>query len=157
MYQRIAVAVDGSRVSDRALDEAIGVARLTHATLLLLHVCEEIPLSWNVEEMSLVPLVDVSKAFVEAGRQLLAKASAHAAQAGVHAETRLVEDYSGRIGAVISEEARNWAADLLVIGSHGRTGLDRWLMGSVAENVMRTASMPVLLVRGSNPDKQGEL
>lgn len=148
MYQRIAVAVDGSEVSAQALDEAIKLASVTHATLLLLHVCEEIPLTWNVEEPAMAPMVDISRALREAGGRLLDKAKAHAEASGLRAETRLVEDYSGRIGAVISAEAKDWSAELLVVGAHGRKGLDHWLMGSVAEGVMRTASMPVLLVRG---------
>ena len=55
----------------------------------------------------------------------------------------------GRIGAVISQEAEKWLADLLVVGTHGRKGINHLLMGSVAEGVMRTANMPVLLVRGT--------
>ena len=71
------------------------------------------------------------------------------AESGIEVETKLVEDYNGRIGAVISKEAEQWLADLLVVGTHGRKGLGHLLLGSVAEGVMRTASMPVLLVRGA--------
>lgn len=148
MYKRIAVAVDGSDASTVALNEAIKFAKMTEASLLLLHVCEEMPLAWNAEEMMALPLTDVTKVFVESGKQLLHKDKARVEDSGLSAETRLVEDYSGRIGAVISAEAERWLADLLVVGTHGRKGLDHLLMGSVAEGVMRTASMPVLLVRG---------
>ena len=148
MYERIAVAVDGSEVSTAALSEAIKLAGVTHATLLLLHVCEEMPMVWNIEGMASMPMEDVSQAFAAAGKQLLLKDKARAEDSDIRVETRLVEDYSGRIGAVIGAEAKNWSADLLVVGSHGRKGLDHLLMGSVAESVMRTASMPVLLVRG---------
>ena len=148
MYERIAVAVDGSEVSTAALNEAIKLAGVTHATLLLLHVCEEMPMVWSLEGMASMPMEDVSQAFAAAGKQLLLKDKARAEDSDISVETRLVEDYSGRIGAVIGAEAKNWSADLLVVGSHGRKGLDHLLMGSVAESVMRTASMPVLLVRG---------
>ena len=148
MYERIAVAVDGSEVSAAALNEAIKLAGVTRATLLLLHVCEEMPMAWSIEGMASMPMEDVSLAFAAAGKQLLLKDQARAEDAGISVETRLVEDYSGRIGAVIGAEAKSWRADLLVVGSHGRKGLDHLLMGSVAESVMRTASMPVLLVRG---------
>ncbi|NNM68376.1 MAG: universal stress protein [Gallionella sp.] len=149
MYERIAVAVDGSEVSTAALNEAIKLAGVTHATLLLLHVCEEMPMVWNIEGMASMPMEDVSQAFAAAGKQLLLKDKARAEDSGIsRVEIRLVEDYSGRIGAVIGAEAKIWSADLLVVGSHGRKGLDHLLMGSVAESVVRTASMPVLLVRG---------
>ncbi|MBU1426986.1 MAG: universal stress protein [Gammaproteobacteria bacterium] len=149
MYKRIAVAVDGGDPSTIALNEAIKLAKLMNSTLLLLHVCEEMPVVWNVDGMTSFPMEDVTRALVESGKQLLHKDKQRATESGIDAETRLVEDYKGRIGAVISQEAEQWLADLLVIGTHGRKGLDHLLMGSVAEGVMRTASMPVLLVRGA--------
>jgi nucleotide-binding universal stress UspA family protein len=149
MYKRIAVAVDGSDTSTAALSEAVKLAKTMDSTLLLLYVCEEMPVVWNMEGMAPYPLEDVTKALVESGKQLLQKDKARVAEAGVKVETRLVEDYNGRIGAVISKEAAQWLADLLVVGTHGRKGLDHLLMGSVSEGVMRTATMPVLLVRGA--------
>ena len=149
MYKRIAVAVDGGDTSTIALNEAVKLAKLMNSTLLLLHVCEEMPVVWNVDGMTSFPMEDVTRALVESGKQLLHKDKLRVTESGIDVETRLVEDYQGRIGAVISKEAEQWLADLLVIGTHGRKGLDHLLMGSVAESVMRTASMPVLLVRGA--------
>ena len=148
MYQRIVVAVDGSDISALALNEAIKLAKLMGASLLLLHVCEEVPVLWNIEGTAMLPVADLDKVFTEAGKQLLDKNQALATAAGVAAETRLIEDYSGRIGAVISEASERWHADLLVLGTHGRKGFDHLLMGSVAEGVMRTARVPLLLIRG---------
>jgi nucleotide-binding universal stress UspA family protein len=149
MYKRIAVAVDGSDTSTAALSEAVKLAKTMDSTLLLLYVCEEMPVVWNMEGMAPYPLEEVTKALVESGKQLLQKDKARVVEAGVKVETRLVEDYNGRIGAVISKEAAQWLADLLVVGTHGRKGLDHLMMGSVAEGVMRTATMPLLLVRGA--------
>jgi nucleotide-binding universal stress UspA family protein len=149
MYKRIAVAVDGSDTSAAAVSEAIKLAKLMDSTLLLLYVCEEMPVVWNLEGMTSFPAEDMSKALIESGRRLLHKDKTRVADAGIKVETRLVEDYEARIGAVISKEAGQWHADLLVVGTHGRKGLDHLLMGRVAEGVMRTATMPVLLVRGS--------
>ena len=148
MYKRIAVAVDGSDTSTVALNEAVKLAEVMDSTLLLLHVCEEMPVVWNIEGVAALPMTEVTKVFIETGKKLLKKDKARVAVSGINVETRLIEDYSGRIGAVISEEAERWLADLLVVGTHGRKGLEHLLMGSVAEGVMRTASMPVLLVRG---------
>ena len=149
MYKRIAVAVDGSDTSTAALNEAVKLAKLMNSTLLLLYVCEELPVIWNVEGMMPFPMEDVTKAFIESGKQLLQKDKLRLSESGIGVETRLVEDYNDRIGAVISREAEQWLADLLVVGTHGRKGLDHLLLGSVAESVMRTANMPVLLVRGA--------
>lgn len=96
----------------------------------------------------MLPVADLDKVISEAGEQLLNKNQALATAAGVTAATQLIEDYSGRIGAAISEAAENWHADLLVLGTHGRKGFDHLLMGSVAEGVMRTAGVPLLLIRG---------
>jgi nucleotide-binding universal stress UspA family protein len=148
MYKRIAVAVDGSDTSTVALNEAVKLAKVMNSTLLLLYVCEEMPIVWNIEGMTSFPIEDMTKAFIKSGKQLLQKDKARVEESGVSVEIKLVEDYQGRIGAVISEEAGQWLADLLVVGTHGRKGLDHLLMGSVAEGVMRTAAMPVLLVRG---------
>jgi len=148
MYKRIVVAVDGSDISALALHEAIKLAKLMGASLLLLHVCEEVPVLWNIEGAAMLPVADLDKVFRAAGKQLLDKNQALATAAGIAVETQLIEDYSGRIGAVISEASERWHADLLVLGTHGRKGLDHLLMGSVAEGVMRTARVPLLLMRG---------
>ena len=69
-------------------------------------------------------------------------------QAGVAAEVKLMEAGGERIAGVILEEARRWSAELIVIGTHGRSGFSRVLFGSVAEGMVRMAHIPVLLIRG---------
>ena len=150
MYKRILVAVDGSETSIAALDEAIRLARVMGSTLLLLHVCEEAPVMWEPEGMGVIPMQDINQAFAEAGRALLKKGQERVAAQGLEAETKLVEVYGGPIGEAISEAAQQGLADLIVVGTHGHRGFAHLLMGSVAEGVCRTASMPVLLVRAKN-------
>lgn len=147
MYKRIVVAVDGSEVSDRALDEATKLAREMHSIILLLHVCEEIPIVWEPDSMNTTLMQDSLEVVVDAGKELLEKHRKKFTEQRVTIETKLVETYDGRIGSVISDEAQKWDADLLIVGTHGRKGIAHLLMGSVAEQVARTASMPVLLVR----------
>jgi len=150
MYKRIAVAIDGSKTSDTALGEAIKLAGEMGSTLLLLHVCEELPIMWEPDGMNAVPMQDIMKAITDAGNALLEKCKKRVASQGLGVETNLVESFGGRIGGIISEEAQKWNADLLVVGTHGRRGFEHLLMGSVAEGVIRTASMPVLLIRANN-------
>jgi nucleotide-binding universal stress UspA family protein len=150
MYKRIVVAIDGSKTSDTALGEAIKLAGDSSATLLLLHVCEEMPVMWQPDAMNVVPIQDILKSISDAGAALLEKHKSQVASQGILVETKLVETVGGRTGSIISEEAQKWAADLLVVGTHGRKGFEHFLMGSVAEGVIRTASMPVLLVRAKS-------
>ena len=149
MYKRILVAIDGSKISNLALEEAIGLAREMKSQLLLLHVNEGLPAQWEPEGAPMLILPEMLDAIAEAAESLLRKARERAERAGIPVETRLVEALGRRAAQVISEEARKWPADLLVLGTHGRKGFDHLLLGSVAEGVMRTASMPVLLVRQS--------
>ena len=150
MYKRIAVAIDGSKTSDVALSEAIKLSGEMGSTLLLLHVCEELPVMWEPEGMNVYPVQDLIKIIADAGNALLEKCRQRVAGHGIVAETKLVETVGNRTGGVISEEAQKWNADLLVVGTHGRKGFEHLLMGSVAEGVVRTASMPVLLIREKN-------
>lgn len=144
MYQRIVVAVDGSPTAKRALAEAIRLAGASGASLLLLHVTEE-PLPLMIEGDWTLPAIPLEQ-YQELGRRILEEAAAQAAAAGVQAQTKLVEAAGRRIGRVVSEEAQAWQADLIVAGTHGRRGLDRLLLGSVAEGIVRTARVSVLLV-----------
>ena len=150
MYKRIAVAIDGSETSDAALSEAINLAGEAGSTLLLLHVCEEFPVMWQPDAMNVVPIQDIMNAISEAGNKLLEKESNLVKSQGISVESKLVETMGGRTGNLLSEEALKWNADLLVIGTHGRKGFEHLLMGSVAEGVIRTATMPVLLIRSKN-------
>ena len=67
-----------------------------------------------------------------------------------------IDTIGHRIPEMIAEEAKTWPADIIVIGTHGRHGMHRLLMGSVAEGVVRMATVPVLLIRGTNgfPSKE---
>ncbi|MEO6421275.1 MAG: universal stress protein [Candidatus Nitrotoga sp.] len=149
MYKRIAVAVDGSETSDKALDEATKLAQEMSSIILLLHMREEMAIMWEPDGMNMILMQDSLNAVSDAGRELLAKHSRQLTEQGVTVETILVETYGGHTGSVISEEAQKWNADLLVVGTHGHKGIEHLLMGSVAEGVARSASMPVLLVRNS--------
>lgn len=146
MYQKILVPVDGSTTSNCALQEAIKLAQQHHAQLELVHVFEDI-LYW-VDE-SYVNYAELQETVRESSEKILAEAQALVQQAGLTTETKLLEAKGQRIANVIVAEAERWQADLIVIGTHGRSGFSRLLLGSVAEGVVRTATIPVLLIRGS--------
>lgn len=145
MYQHVLVPVDGSQTSDLALREALKLIGAGKAELQIVHVVEAVMPLLDVE---LLNVDELRQAVHDAGRKILARAEAAAREAGVSAKTTLIEAGAGaRIANVIADEARAWPADLIVLGTHGRHGVDRLLLGSVAEGVIRIAPAPVLLIR----------
>ncbi len=146
MYTRILVAIDGSPHSERARTHALGLARGLAAALRIVHVVDT---GWLGVGMELaIDTAELGRARREAGGQLLAGAQAAARAAGVEAEVRLLEmaTPAEHVAARIAGEAADWPADLVVLGTHGRRGLERMLLGSVAEGVARLSAVPVLLV-----------
>jgi nucleotide-binding universal stress UspA family protein len=91
-------------------------------------------------------MVDLTPALRRQGEQLLADAMRRARQAGVKATAALVAAGSRRVPAVIAEQAAAERADLIAMGTHGRRGFERLILGSVAEGVARRATVPVLLL-----------
>ena len=146
MYQRILVPIDGSPTAARGLDEAIALARLTGATLRLLYVLDELVFVTGFE-CGATYIEDVLPKLKEAGEQILAGGKARVEAAGLVADTRLKECLGARTSEIVVAEADDWRADLIVLGTHGRRGVGRLLLGSDAEQVLRTAHVPVLLVR----------
>jgi nucleotide-binding universal stress UspA family protein len=144
MYQKILIAVDGSATSDSALEEAIKLAQRLDSRIAIMHVLEDV-LYWKEENY--IDYAELQASIKASGEKMLAKAEMLAQQAGVAAETKLIEAVGGRVASIVVAEAERWQAELIVIGTHGRSGISRLLLGSVAENVVRSAPMPVLLIR----------
>jgi nucleotide-binding universal stress UspA family protein len=78
---------------------------------------------------------------------LLAKALARVEAAGIPADTVLIDGLQGRLYEFVAGEASKWNADLIVLGTHGRRGIERVMLGSDAENILRNSTIPVLLIR----------
>lgn len=149
MYKKILVALDASATAQRALQEAIALARSVGAALRLLHVVDEGPAMLNVETPS--QWEDYERALREAGERVLSQAQSIVKAAGLDAETVLKQIITAQqhpADEIVAEAAR-WPADLIVVGTHGRRGLRRLFLGSVAEGVARMAEQPVLLVRAA--------
>jgi nucleotide-binding universal stress UspA family protein len=145
MYQRILVPVDGSETSWRALQEAVKLGD-SAARLRLVYVVGGI-YALDADGFAVIDYEALKQAARQSGERTLALAAEKVQQAGQRAEIALLETDGQRIATVIEGEARRWQADLIVIGTHGRSGLSRLLLGSVAEGVLRVASVPVLLLR----------
>ncbi len=147
MYQRILVAIDGSDTSGLALGEAINLANALGANLRLIHVVDAAPTYGMSVRSSFFS--DYKKQLCEFGNDVLAKCAETVRSFGVQCDTvcPVIDITDRRVYEVIEHEAESWPADMIVIGTHGRSGIDRLLLGSVAQGVTRIATIPVLSVR----------
>lgn len=155
MYQRILVPVDGSPPSEAGLKVAIDMARLTGGQIRLLHVIDPMPFAYSAEGYGAMA-TDVLALMRESGEKLLQAARQRVAAEGVAVDTVLLDGYGGRLCDRVGEQVQDWKAELIVIGTHGRRGVPRMLLGSDAEQVLRTAAVPVLLVRATEPEASAD-
>lgn len=147
MYQKILVAIDDSSIAHKALCEAVKLAEKNNAQLLVLHVADESFIYHGGPGCDGVALVSLVQ---KQGKKILSNAKKVLAKhPQLQYETRLVElrTLKIRVAEIIIEQAIEWAADVLVLGTHGRRGVSRFFIGSVAENTIRLSSIPVLLVK----------
>jgi len=146
MYSKILVPVDGSPTSNQGLDEAIKLARLTSAKVRLLHAVDLVSFAM-APEAGMAATPELLTLVREGAEHILDEARARVQTSGLQAETMLVDTLAGRVCDLVTDEATRWGADLIVIGTHGRRGVGRLVLGSDAEQIARLAPVPVLLVR----------
>jgi nucleotide-binding universal stress UspA family protein len=140
-FKRILVAIDGSPLSAQATDVAAGLATALGAEVAFVYVIEP---GETVAPAGGMPADELRKVVQQEGHSVL-----EAAASRVHVEPppwRFLKE--GKPAAEIVAAAREWGADLIVIGTHGRSGLGRVVLGSIAEAVVHAAPCPVLLARG---------
>ncbi len=138
MYGRVLLPTDGSAGNDRAVEQAIGLAEETEAELHVLFVVEDTPYAPEMADESFeIRLREIGEGAIEEIR-------ARAEESSIELRTAIEEGVPHRS---ILEYADDTGIDLIVMGTHGRSGLDRYLLGSVTERVVRTADVPVLTVR----------
>lgn len=151
MFRRILVPIDGSPPSRRGLEEAIMLAKNQRARIRLLHVVDASLATRALDGTSYMPASYVDefmRSLTAGGTRLLVRAEAKVRASRVKVDTVLLDTLGGRVADVIVAQARKWRADVIVLGTHGREGLSRVVLGSDAELVVRESPVPVLLVRG---------
>jgi nucleotide-binding universal stress UspA family protein len=147
MYKRILVPIDGSVTSNMGLDEAAKLAKLCGASLRLIHIVDPTAFTTGYEALGPQTGQEIA-AIVAAAQELLDVGKGRAvANGALNADTVLVEYSAARVSERIVDQAKSWGADLIVMGTHGRRGVGRVLLGSDAEQTARIAPVPVLLVR----------
>ena len=145
-YKKILVTVDGSATSNAGLSEAIGLAKTLRARLRVIHVVDLTPIL-NIPEGG-TDFGALENGVKRAGAKLVDTALATTARHGLRADSAMPTTRGPLIAECIVAEAKRFRADLIVIGTHGRSGLGRLLMGSTAERVLRSTRAPLLLVHG---------
>ncbi|WP_226023832.1 universal stress protein [Halomicrobium salinisoli] len=138
MYDTILVPTDGSEPADAAIEMALALADRFDASLRAINVVEFARLSKEVEG-------ETSRRITELAEPILASITERAADRGVSVSTDIVET-TDAVHRAIVDDADDHDADLVVMGTHGRTGLDRIALGSVTERTLRVSPVPVLTV-----------
>jgi nucleotide-binding universal stress UspA family protein len=148
MFQRILVPTDGSQAATEASEQAIELATLCDATVHSLHVVERPhrQSSESLTDIAMPALPEETLADREhAGERLTAAVADRATERDLDTKTAVTR---GIAHETILEYVEARDIDLIVMGTHGRSGLDRWLIGSVTERVIRQTNVPVHVVRG---------
>jgi nucleotide-binding universal stress UspA family protein len=146
MYKQILVPVDGSQTALAALRHAVDLARAFQAELFVVHVIDIYPFLGMATDTAVGQAEYLSAANANAEGTLRA-AVAMVEAAGVSCESATIEGHAAEEG--ILQAAGTCGADLIVMGSHGRRGIEKLLLGSVTQRVLQSARVPVMVVRGS--------
>jgi nucleotide-binding universal stress UspA family protein len=145
VYSNILVPVDGSAPSVLGLQEAIKTAKNLGSRIRLVHIVNEFIFddTWSSSTYT----ANVLQSLLESGKAILNQAEYEVRQQGIEPDSVLLESIGGSAADLILDQAKEWPADLIVMGTHGRRGLLRAALGSDAEQVVRGAKVPVLLIR----------
>lgn len=147
MYKRIFVALDGSASARLALDEAVRIAAASGGAITCAYVVEHKPKLVDVDAGFADASQEVEPSAAEAATLALDDAKGVLEQHSVQGTVRALDAYGEDVASVLMRTAAEADADLIVMGTSGRHGLRRLLVGSVAESLLRAADRPVLLVR----------
>ncbi|WP_341318332.1 universal stress protein [Paraburkholderia sp. IMGN_8] len=146
MYANILVAVDGSEASKRAVDEGIRMAKLSGGKLTAVYVLDQSAAFTYAGACDPHLLTDTAR---QVGRSFLDEACAKMQALGVAGDSEIVETQgiAEDIASCLARCAERLGAELVVMGTHGRRGMRRMVIGSVAERFVRHSPCPVLLIR----------
>lgn len=151
MYKQILCPIDGSPTSNAGMNEAINLAKDQNAKLLFLHIIDTFfPIMDMSGDLNVIHIADILR---KNGTKILKNAKETAHKAGVTADTKMVEAVGARVSKFVLNEAEEWPADLIIMGTHGLRGFERLIMGSDVQAVIKASHVPVLLVKNKQADK----
>jgi nucleotide-binding universal stress UspA family protein len=148
MYRKILAATDGSQSANKAVRHAAELAKTTSARLTIVNVTQmwsSLDIAHAAEAGARNPIGEYEAMAAKSAERILAAAKALATADGADCETLHVQDRAPAEGIIAA--AKDKGCDLIVMGTHGRRGLERLLLGSQAVEVLSTSNVPVLVVR----------
>jgi nucleotide-binding universal stress UspA family protein len=145
MYKHILIASDGSELAARALEQGLALAKALGAKVTAVTVTEPWTAAVSGEWAVAFPVEEYERAAAANAAKILAQVTEAAAAAGVACETVHIKDQFAAEGIV--DEAKNRACDLIVMGSHGRRGVVKFILGSQASRVLTHTHVPMLICR----------
>jgi nucleotide-binding universal stress UspA family protein len=145
LFKKIILATDGSTYSENAVEYAIELARISKAKISAIYVVDTGVFATIPMDAAWENIYELLK---KEGNEATEKVEAEARRSDVEFECFVIEGHPAEEIVKLSENIR---ADLIVMGTLGKRGLDRFLLGSVAEKVSRTSKVPVMIVRGEKP------
>lgn len=155
MYARILVPLDGSELAEVALPHAISLAKQSGAEVILLRVLEPLApgAAMGQESIYIEPEFwrRLQQEYLDEARAYLDRVAARLSADGLSARTEIRR---GSPAEMIIDTARELHADAIVMATHGRSGIGRWMLGSVADRVVRASHLPVLLIRPEKPSAE---
>lgn len=149
-YKKIVVPIDGSGWSARAIPHAVDIARNNKAELILLHVFRP-PASEYASDVALAGETDQFKQLREEVKQKLMAIRGQIRSENLNVRVHMIEG-RGVAGLICDYINGEEGVDLVVMSSHGHTGLRRWLFGSVAHKIMQEVNVPVMIIRPDEED-----
>ena len=145
MFKHILVPVDGSPTAELAVEKAIGLAKVFGSRVSAIFVIDPYPFTGIGTDFAYGQAEYLSAATAEANAAIKSAKTAFE-QAGLSVDASVVESHAAWRGVV--DSAQSMQADLIVMGSHGRSGLEKLVLGSVTQAVLSHTKLPVLVVRG---------
>jgi nucleotide-binding universal stress UspA family protein len=149
-YRKIVVPLDGSGWSERAIPHAVDIARTNNSELILLHVFKP-PAAEYIDQIALAGQDEQLMQLREQMKQQLAALRNQLRSQKINVRVQFIEGTG--VAGIICDYVNEEGVDLIVMSSHGRTGMSKWLFGSVAQKVMQGVKAPVLMIR---PDQDNE-
>lgn len=143
MFRNIYVPVDNTDISDRVLTEAIDLVKSTGAKLRISHIVNLEQITFGVEMVGVAELKD---ALLNIGKNLIEQIQQKITTAGITAEVKLIENYGSDTATLIVEDAKEFGADLFILGSHHLGSFSHFLTGGIAEDLAHDTDIPILLI-----------
>ena len=147
-YRKILVAIDGSKASSHAAEHAINLSQRYKASLIILHVLHLNTLRQISSSFITAPTFGLEEAqeLIATAKKWTENINKKAKTKGLVSKTKIIKEATSIVGSIV-EFAEDEGVDLIVVGTRGKTGFSRLLLGSVAQGVLAYAHCPVLAVR----------